>query len=137
MKNTFFTEMCWFFRTPIENLNEFPYSFYPFYIQFIGQIQPSIFMCIHIINKHGRNMWKKQIIPTTSVNVIVVWIKQKRNLIKRSKTSEDFYVAYLLYFWNKRMYVICTSKSHFFKRRCLRHFRKGSNVKMSQIGFFS
>ena len=38
------------------------------------------------------------------------------------------------YFILKQTYVICTSKSHFFNRKSLRHYRKGSNVKMSQIG---
>ena len=45
-------------RTPILILDEFPNNFYPFYIQFVAQIQPSIFLSFHILTKHGNTIWR-------------------------------------------------------------------------------
>ena len=42
----------------MEDLDDFPNNFYPFYTQFIGQVSPSVFMSIHILTKHGKKMWK-------------------------------------------------------------------------------
>ena len=45
-------------RTPIEELDEFPNNLLPFYLQFIAQIQPTVFLSIHILSKHRQVLWK-------------------------------------------------------------------------------
>ena len=45
-------------RTPIQVMVEFPNNIYPFYISFVAQIQPSIFLSFHILTKHGNTIWR-------------------------------------------------------------------------------
>ena len=45
-------------RTPISELDEFPNNLLPFYVQFVAQIQPAVFLSIHILSKHRQVLWK-------------------------------------------------------------------------------
>ena len=45
-------------QTSIDELDDFPNNLFPFYIQFMAQIQPAVFLSIHILLKYRRFMWK-------------------------------------------------------------------------------
>ena len=93
---------------------------------------PTFYLYVH---PYHQQTWKKYVEDTNyrsysecncfEYNIKEIWLKDQ-------KLQRIFMLP--TYFILKQTYVICTSKSHFFNRICLRHYRKGSNVKMSQIG---